>query len=128
MEKIQLKRIIPIFCISVGLIGAFVGGYYLGTERVSQQKLEETTMLKERVIEYLGEQGTLLENSNLVFETIDHRNDKIVMTGMLRTTEPNRERVGRFWVELSQKDGKWIPLIVQTKTKSHSNSEDISWP
>jgi hypothetical protein len=112
----------------LGLIGVFAGGYYLGNEHASQHELEEATMFKELVIDYLDDQGTLLENSNFIFETIDRQKESVAVAGMLRTTEPDRAKVGRFWVELSLQDGKWIPSIVQTKTKSDTYSEDISWP
>lgn len=109
-------------------MAAFTGGYYIGNENFERHQSVETNRLKDRVIEYLGDQNILLENSNLVFETIDRRVNSIAVTGMIRTTEPDRERVGRFWIEFSMRDGKWTPTIVQAKTKSDDSSGQITWP
>jgi hypothetical protein len=109
------------------VVAAFMGGYLVGSGDAAESD-DAVVMFKELVIDYIKSEKLVLEKTRLVFDTIDQRKAMVAATGMLRTSGSGEVRVGRFWVELYLKGGKWVPETVQIFTTSDSNSDAIRWP
>lgn len=124
-----MKRRIPLIASSVILfLATLASGFYIGGQYAQLRFDQQDREIKELTLSHLESDGMLRGNSFVAFDPIDRRDGTIAVTGVLRTTEPDRTRVGRFWVEFDISDGNWSPRTVQAMTIPESNSEPIRWP
>lgn len=113
---------------AASLTTGFFTGHYFGGTFSDYNSQRQATACKEAVIQHLRTEGFLLGSDHIVFDTLDLARDPVSATGMFRTTEPDRVRVGRFWIELTPKDSTWIPKTIIIKSASDSYSDDLRWP
>lgn len=86
--------------------------------------------LKEQVIRHLEQESLSVPAgaSYAMIETFDRRTALIAATGVFRSQHEDRERVGRFWVELRSAGSSWEPTTILIRSQDASNAENIRWP
>ena len=124
----QKRTISLVLGVTAALATGFVAGLYFGRNLTDIHSRQQTNACKEVVIQHLRDEGFLLGSEHFVFDTLELNNETASFTGMYRTSEPDQNRVGRFWIELTPKAGTWNPTSVMIKSRADSDSEEIIWP
>lgn len=86
--------------------------------------------LKELVIRHLEQTSESVPTgaSHVVIETFDRRAELVAATGIFRSQQEDRERVGRLWVELRSAGSSWKPETILIRSQDESNAEGVTWP